>query len=97
MGILTGLLLIPILFYTYNGIFGKSPDWINIFIFYVSAASVFLLEWWLLTKDTVFCKWPWLAFAVICLIGVFFVVFTFAPPQIPLFRDPVTGTYGLQS
>jgi len=97
LGILTGLLLIPTLFYTYNGIFGSSPDWINIVIFYVSAAAVFLLEWWLLKKDAVFCKWPWLAFAVICLIGVFFVVFTFAPPQIPLFRDPITGTYGLQS
>jgi hypothetical protein len=23
-------------------------------------------------------------------------VFTFATPEIPLFRDPVTGTYGFQ-
>ena len=26
VGTLTGLLLIPVLFYTYNGVFGKSPD-----------------------------------------------------------------------
>ncbi len=97
LGILTGLLLIPILFYTYNGIFGKSPDWINIFIFYISAAAVFLLEWWLFEQETMTCKHPWLAFTAICLIGVLFVVFTFAPPQIPLFQDPVTGTYGLHS
>ena len=32
--ILLGLILIPVLFYTYNGVFGKSPDWINIAIIY---------------------------------------------------------------
>ena len=31
----------------------------------------------------------------VVVIGVLFVVFTFAPPQIPLFQDPLTGTYGV--
>ena len=93
--ILLGLTLIPVLFYTYNGAFGKSPDWFNIAIFYISAALVFLFEWWAFKQDRLQCKYPQLAFAAICLIGVLFVVFTFAPPQIPLFRDPVSGTYGL--
>lgn len=90
--ILLGLALIPVLFYTYNGVFGKSPDWINITIFYITAALVFLFEWWALRKDWPPCKHPWLAFAAICLIGVLFVVFTFTPPQIPLFRDPLPET-----
>ena len=93
--ILLGLLLIPVLFYTYNGVFGKSPDWINIAIFYISAALVFLFEWWAFQKDQLPCRNPRLAFAVICLIGVLFVVFTFVPPQIPLFRDHVLGNYGI--
>ena len=37
-GILLGLVLIPVIFYTYNGVIGQSPDWINIAIFFVSAA-----------------------------------------------------------
>ena len=90
--ILLGLLLIPVLFYTFNGVFGKSPDWINIAIFYISAAFVFLFEWWAFKKDWLPCQSPWLAFAAICLIGVLFVVFTYAPPQIPLFRDPFLET-----
>ena len=94
VGILLGLVLIPVLFYTYNGAFGKSPHWINIAIFYISAAAAFLLEWWLFKREQLNCKRPWLAFAAICLIGLLFVVFTFAPPQIPLFQDPLTGTYG---
>ena len=95
--ILLGLILIPMLFYTYNGVFGKSPDWINIAIFYITAALVFLFEWWVFKQNRLPCKYPGLAFVAICLIGMLFVVFTFAPPQIPLFRDPITETYGIVS
>ena len=95
LGILLGLALIPVLFYTYNGVFGKSPDWINIAIFYISALLVFLFEWLAFKKDWLQCKYSQLAFTVICLIGVLFVIFTFATPQIPLFQDPLTGTYGV--
>ena len=33
--ILLGLVLIPVIFYTYNMAFGKSPDWLNISIFFM--------------------------------------------------------------
>jgi len=92
---LLGLALIPVLFYTYNGVFGKSPDWLNIAIFYITALLVFFFEWWAFKRDWLPCTRPRLAFVTICLIGVLFVVFTFATPQIPLFQDPLTGTYGV--
>ena len=95
--ILLGLVLIPVLFYTYNGIFGKSPDWINISIFYITAALVFLFELWIFKRSRLQCRHPLLAFAAICLMVVLFVVFTFEPPQFPLFRDPLTGIYGIGS
>ena len=94
--ILLGLVLIPVLFYTYNGVFGKSPDWINIAIFYITALLVFLFEWWAFKKNWPQCKHPRLSLVAICLIGMLFVVFTFAPPQIPLFQDPLTGITGLE-
>lgn len=93
-GTVTGLVLIPILFYTYNGAFGKSPDWINITIFFLSAATAFLLENKLLKekKDARFSGvFP---FLWLVLIGVLFVIFTFFPPRIPLFQDPISGSYG---
>ena len=34
---LLGITLIPIIFYTYNGVIGKSPDFINISIFFITA------------------------------------------------------------
>lgn len=95
VGILTGLILIPVLFYTYNGAFGKTLDWINITIFFLSTAIVFLLETQLFKKNSLPCRLPKLAFTIICLIGVLFVVFTFFTPKIPLFQNPLTGTYSI--
>ena len=93
--ILLGLMLIPVMFYTYNGAFGKSPDWINIAIFYISAFLTFLCERWAFKNDRLQCNYQWFHFAAICMIGILFVVFTFVPPRIPLFQDPLTGTYGI--
>ena len=93
--ILVGLTLIPVLFYTLNGCFGKTPDWVNISIFYLTAAAVFILERRLFRRDFPQCRHPRLAFAAICLIGLLFGIFTFAPPEIPLFQDPIDGSFGL--
>ena len=41
-GIIIGLSAIPVLFYTINGAFGKTPDWLNITIFFVSAAYMYV-------------------------------------------------------
>ncbi len=94
-GILTGLALIPILFYTLGGVFGGTPDWLNIAIFFISAAIAFLVEARLFKGDGLPCRAPFLAVAIIVLIGILFVVFTFWTPQIPLFRDPLSGSYGI--
>ena len=94
-GSTAGLLAIPILFYTYNGAFGKSPDRLNIMIFFISAALVFLLESRLFKKESFSCKNPKIAFGLFCGIGLLFVVFTFFAPKIPLFEDPLTGRYGI--
>lgn len=85
---LMALGLIPVLFYTWNGMFGRSPDWVNIGIFYVSAGAAFLLERGLFRQVRTPIPFPLLPFAAICLIGAAFCLFTFAPPGIPLFLDP---------
>ena len=95
IGTVTGLLLIPVLFYTYNGVFGTSPDAVNIAIFFLTAATTFWLETRLLQRKKVICRRPYLALTLLCLIGVLFFVFTFFTPTIPLFQDPISGTYGI--
>lgn len=94
-GILLGIVLIPVIFYTYNGVIGKSPDWINIAIFFISAAIAFLYETRLFSNDKVACKSQKPAIAALCVIALLFVVFTFATPEIGIFKDPLTGSYGV--
>ena len=94
-GTLLGLVLIPVLFYTYNGAIGKSPDWINIAIFFISAAAVFRYESKLFRRNGSAYPSQWLAIASLSVIALFFIVFTFATPQIGIFMDPTTGTYGV--
>ena len=94
-GTLLGLLLIPVLFYTYNGVVGQSPDWINIVIFFVSAAVAFWDEARAFKKESAGCTRS--AWAVAALLGIaaLFVLFTFATPHLGIFKDPLTGTFGI--
>ncbi len=93
-GILLGLGLIPVLFYTYNGVIGKSPDWLNIAIFFISAAIAYGYEARLFRANEPRCKSSKPAIAVLSVIALLFVIFTFATPRIGIFQDPLTGTYG---
>lgn len=94
IGILTGLVLIPMIYYTYTGILGMNADWFNITLFFLAAG----LTYWLETKlfrwgfsCRLGAKW---SVAIICLIAVIFTAFTFLPPKLPFFQDPMTGNYG---
>ena len=94
VGTLVGLVLIPVLFYTYKGIVGISADWFNIAIFYLAALAGYLTEGFFMKKG-IPCLSSTVALVVLCLIGVVFVLFTYLPPEIPLFQDPITGGYGI--
>ncbi len=94
---LLGLAMIPVLFYTYNGVIGKSPDFINISIFFISAAISYIYEVRQFNKNSIICKKPKYAFFTLLLIGAVFIIFTFLTPRLAIFRDPTTLGYGIQS
>ena len=94
-GIVTGTLLVPVLFYTYSGALGISADYVNITIFFVAAAIAYWLQAHLLRRDTASCRSSVLALTVLAGIAVLFVIFTFVPPEIPLFEDPINSSFGI--
>ena len=93
-GILLGIILIPVIFYTYNGAFGKSPDWLNISIFFISALIVYYYEWRQLKKESD-CKHKRLSVLILVILAALFILFTFFAPSVNLFKDPITQTYGI--
>ena len=93
-GILIGLISIPVLFYTYNGVIGRSPDWVNISIFFISLALAFIYESKRLSRGDASCRSKNIPLAILLLIAAAFVLFTFIPPPLDVFKDPLTGKYG---
>jgi hypothetical protein len=94
-GILLGIGLIPIIFYTYNGVIGKSPDFVNIAIFFISAGVGSLYEWVKLRAENTECRRSGVSLCLLCLIAMLFVIFTFHSPHIGLFCDPITKGFGI--
>mgnify|MGYP001777431646 CR=1 FL=1 len=95
-GALAGLLLIPLLYYGYTGALGLHVVWVDMAIFYAAAGAAFLLEGHIARhlpgrgglRQAV-------AAVLFAALAVLFVWWTYAPPHLPLFMDPVTGQYGI--
>ena len=87
-GTLIALGLIPLIFYLYNGVIGKSPDWFNIAIFFISAAAAYVYETQALNKSNLTCKSKILPIGILCAIALMFVLFTFNTPSLEIFREP---------
>ena len=94
-GLLFGLALIPVLYYTYTGALGIEAGWFNIVIFFIATAAVYWLESRLFTRIPTWQLPSALCVSLILMIGAAFAVLTFVPPRRPLFADPVTGGYGI--
>lgn len=92
-GILTALLFTVVFFYTYTGIIGTNFAFIDISIFFVAVVLGEFVSYKVLLSDLK-CNNAVAIFSLLILF-VCFVVFTYYPPQIGLFKDPVSGLYGI--
>ena len=97
LGLLTGLAAIPALFYTYQGILGRGIMWVDVLIFQLAV----LLAFWVsrvLQKGRRLAGGAWTVAGLLVLLGIWamFLLFTFQPPELAIFIDPVTGTRGIR-
>ena len=79
----------------YNGIIGKSPAWINIAIFASSAFFAYLFELKAFKDNRILFSSQTISFYILLFIAFLFIFFTFITPKINIFKDPVTGKYGI--
>lgn len=97
VSILAGTAFIPVLYYTYSGILGCNVDWVNIAIFFVAALALFGLDALLHRRGALCGAWKQVAaLAVLWLAAFVFIRCTWHPVELPLWQDPLTGTYGIQ-
>ena len=94
IGILSSILFIIIFFYTYTGVFGINLAFIDISSFIIAIILGNLISYKLLS--TFFTINKKISIYILILLFILFIIFTFLPPKINLFRDPITNTYGMQ-
>lgn len=92
IGVVSGMLSIVALFYTYTGITGQSNGIFNILIFFIGVLIAFFTDYILIKKKN---SHDALGIAVFISLLLVFIAFTFLPPLIPLFRDPINFSYGI--
>ena len=94
-----GIYLIPItivvLYYSYTAILGHGVLMVDIAIFVVAVAVGQLLSYKLMIAAPIPARVNRFARIALVLLGILFVLFTFYPPRLPLFRDPISGGYGI--
>lgn len=89
VGVISGMLTITALFYTYTGIIGRNYLFMDILTFILGAAVSYLISGYLIFKKPDF-RFP--VFVCILFLGLILFLFfflTFQPPKIPLFISPV--------
>ena len=93
IGIVFGMLFITVFFFTYTGIIGTNFAILDIGSFFVGVILSEILEYKVMQKESFSTsKTKLLAIIILSLITVLFIVFTFNPPNINYFRDPVQLT-----
>jgi glucose-6-phosphate-specific signal transduction histidine kinase len=94
-----GIYLIPItivvLFYAYTAILGHDLLEADIAIFVVAVIVGQLVSYKLLIASPLPKRLNRFAPIALAVLAILFVLFTFYPPQSTLFRDSVTGAYGI--
>jgi hypothetical protein len=94
-----GIYLIPItivvLYYAYTAILGHGLLQVDIAIFVVAVIVGQLVSYKLLITSPLPARLNRFAPIALTVLGILFVLFTFYTPQLSVFRDPVSGGYGI--
>ena len=93
IGILIAMAFTLIFFYTYTGILGRNIAIIDITSFFI---AVILGEFiaYILMVNKFKCN-NVIAVIVLLILLICFIVFTYFPPHIGIFKDPLSGQYGI--
>jgi hypothetical protein len=95
IGIYIMPIAIAVIFYSYTAIVGEEILIVDILIFFVAVALGQLASYKVLTMKRL-PRWTGgVGLVLVILLAVAFGVFTFYPPHLPIFRDAVTGGYGI--
>lgn len=94
IGIITAITFTIVFFYAYTGVIGTNFAVLNIGSFVVAILLETYVTYRLLKSPQMYNAEIISIILLILLLSIF-VIYTFNPPQIPLFQDPISGGYGV--
>ena len=86
---------IPVFYYAYSGIFGMSVTSVDIASGFVFTLIAFIFSYRMITKLPCIERYYKISIILLTVFCFMIVYFTYLPPKIELFRDPITGEYGI--
>jgi hypothetical protein len=89
------VVLIPIVFYSYTSITGGSIFAIDITTFIVAVVAGQIISYNLFKKNQFSRMADKVALVMLAVLGISFIIFTFYPPHLPIFQDPISRGYGI--
>jgi uncharacterized protein with PQ loop repeat len=95
IGTCTMIALIPIVFYSYTSMTGESIFAIDITTFIVAVIIGQIVSYTLFKKYHFSRNTDKVALIILVILGIAFIVFTFYPPHLPIFQDPISRGYGI--
>lgn len=93
LAIISSIIFTIIFFYTYTGILGTNIAILNIATFYIATIIGECISYKIMLSN--FKCNNKIFLIILCLLFLFLIIFTYFPPKIGLFEDPLTGTYGI--
>ena len=93
IGIITTISFITIFFYSYTGILGRNLSIIDILSFVFAIILGEYISYKRIVSNTD-CN-NTLSLILLTILFFLFIFFTYNPPKIALFQDPLTGLYGI--
>lgn len=93
IGIIFSIVFTIVAFYTYSGIIGTNFGIINILIFILSIIFGEIIAYKIVGTEKLADQVTYLL--LIMILFICFVLFTYFPPKIGLFKDPITGGFGI--
>lgn len=93
-GIITTMIFITTFFYTYTGIIGTDYSLLNILSFIIGVILGEYKAFRKILKDKACNKT--ITIIILILLTISFIYFTFNPPKINYFKDPITNEYGIE-
>ena len=96
LSLLTIIILIPILFYTYTYFTKKSILWIDVICFYITITTSQLVFNYFINIETIPTIYTYLSIFLLLIELISYLTLTYYPIKNFIFKDPISNKYGIE-